>query len=256
MSTIKTLSKFFYGTTVNRLNWSVDFNEGSGEIQATLAVGNYSLTEYCAELQRAMRAAGSQLYVVALNRTTRKITISAPLNFSLLASTGSRTAVGAWETMGASLTDKTGANTYTLENGCGSEYRPQYYLRDYIKEGHSIELEDSTVSTTPIGYAQVASFGDGSRIPMNIVLITNKTGLKNDGFVANATGEVDFMTFISYAMTKGRLEFMPDVNTPSSFTKCFLESTAQDRDAKKFKLQNMAADIYESGLLTFRKVLV
>lgn len=256
MSTLKTLSKFFYGTTVDRFVWSVDFDEGGAELQATLAVGNYSLTEYCAELQRAMRAAGAQLYVVALNRTTRKITISAPLNFTLRASTGSRTAVGAWSMMGATSTNKTGTNTYTMENGAGSEYRPQYYLKGYIKEGHSIELEDSTVSTTPIGYAQVASFGDGARIPMNITLITNKTGLKNVGFYENATGEVDFMSFIGYAMTKGRLEFMPDVSTPSSFTKCFLESTAQDRDAKKFKLQNMAVDFYESGLLTFRKVLV
>lgn len=256
MSTIKTLSRFFYGTAVTRLVWAVDFNEGAGELQATLAVGNYSLTEYGVELQRALRAAGSQAYVVSLNRTTRKFTISAPLNFSLLAGTGTRIGVGAWSMIGAAATDKTGANTYTMENGAGSEYNPQYYLDGYTKEGHSIELEDAAVSSTPVGYSQIASFGDGSRVPMNIRLITNKTGLKNTGFVANLNGESDFLTFIKYAMKKGRLEFMPDKTTPATFIKCFLESTSEDRDARKFKLKNMAVDIYESGTLTFRKVLI
>lgn len=256
MSTIKTLSKFFYGTKVTRFDWAVDFNEGAGELQATLEVGNYSLTEYCTELQRAMRAAGSQNYVVSLNRTTRKITISAPSNFSLLAGTGSRIGVGAWSIIGATATDKTSTNTYTMENGAGSEYVPQYYINQYIKEGHSIELEDAAVSSTPVGYSQVASFGDGSRLPMNIRLITNKTGLKNSGFVSNINGESDFMTFIKYAMKKGRLEFMPDKATPATYIKCFLESTPEDRDARKFKLKNMAVDIYESGTLTFRKVLI
>lgn len=255
MSTIKTIPKFFYGTTVTRFNWSIDFDEGGGELQATLNVGNYSASEYIAEVQRAMRAAGSQDYIVQLDRETGLVEISADDPFDLLALTGSRTATGAWEMLGATAGDKTGSNSYTLENHMGSVYVAQYYPKQYVKEEHSFELEDATVSTTPIGYAQVASFGDGARIPMNLTLITNLTGLKNPGFVENINGEGDFMTFIKYAMGKGRLEFMPDRDNPGEFVKCFLEATAQDRDAKKFKLQNIAVDFYESGLLTFRKVL-
>jgi len=48
---------------------------------------------------------------------------------------------------------------------------------------------------------------------------------------------------------------MPDKTTPNVFVKCFLQSTAQDRDARKFELKNMAVDVYESGKLTFREVL-
>ena len=256
MSTLKKNSRFFYNTSVTRFIAALDFDEGGGEIQATLEAGNYSLTEYAAELQRAMRAAGSQDYVVTINRATRVMTISAPNPFSLLVDTGSRSATGVWGTIGAGAADLTGSNTYTMAGGTGKQYDLQYYAREYTATEHSIELEDAAVSSTPLGLAQVASFGDGSRIPMNITLITNKTGLKNVGFVENPTGVVDFMDFIKYAMTKGRLEFMADKTVPATFVKCYLEATAQDRDGRKFQLQNMAPDFYESGRLIFRKVLV
>lgn len=256
MSTLNTLSKFFYGTQVTNLSRSLDFNEGGPEIQATLKVGTYTLTEYAAEIQRALRAIGTQNYLVTINRSTRKLTISAPLVFSLLAGTGSRIGSGIWATAGATATNKTGLNTYTLENGAGSEYVPQYYLFEYISKEHSIILEDGTASSTPSGYSQVASFGDGARIKMNIKLITNKLGLKNVGFVENASGVNDFMNFIKYLVKKGRTEFMPDKNTPNNFIKCHLESTANDRDARRFELKNMAVDVYESDNLTFREVLI
>lgn len=255
MSTIKTFSIFYYGHIVTALNKSLDFNEGGPELQANLRVGSYSLTEYGAEIQRAMREIGSQDYVVTLNRTTRKFTISAPLPFTLLAGTGSRIGTGVWSLAGYTATDKTGANTYLAQNASGSAYRPQWYLHNYIQPEHSIVLEDATADSTPSGVAQVAQFGDGLRIPMNIKVITNKTGLKNSGFFENVNGISDFMTFIKYCMNKGRVEFMPDLNTPTSFTKCYLESTPEDRDARKFNLKNMTADFYESGVLTFRKVL-
>lgn len=254
MSTINTLSKFFYNTTVTVLTNSVDFDEGGAELQATLNVGTYTLTEYAAEWQRALRAIGTQDYVVSVNRTTGKLSFSAPLAFTLRALSGSRVGSGAWTTAGATATDKTGTSI-TFENMAGSAYEPQFYIYDYISKAHSVNLEDATASSTPTGYAQVASFGDGSRVPMNIRLITDKTGLKNKGFIDNPNGVSDFMTFIKYLCKKGRVEFMPDKDTPNDFVSLFLESTPEDKDARKFALKNMAVDVYESGKLIFRERL-
>jgi hypothetical protein len=258
MSTIKTLSRFYFGTSVTSLNRSIDFNEGGPELKATLKVGTYSLTEYAAEWQRALREAGSQAYVVSLNRTTQKITVSAPSNFSLLRGTGSRIGSSAWVMSGFGLgADLVGTNTYAAASICGQRYDPQYILADYVSPDHSIVKEDATSSATPAGLAQIVSFGDGLRIEMNIRVITNKTGMKLTPFVENTNGISDAMNFISFLMTKGRVEFIPDKDTPASFVKCYLESTREDRDGKKFTLKNMKVpDFYETGVLTFRKVLI
>lgn len=257
MSTIKTLSQFFYGTTVTTLNRSVDFSEGGPEIKATLRVGTYSLTEYALEWQRALREAGSQAYIVTLNRSTQKLTISAPNPFSLLRSSGSRVGTSAWQMAGFGTgPDLAGFSAYTGPNICGKRYVTQYVVSDYVAPEHIIVKESATVNSTPSGLVQQTSFGDGKRIELNIRVITNKLGLKLTPFFENATGIVDAMDFVAYLLDKGRVEFMPDWETPANFEKCYLESTKDDRDAKRFVLKNMKVpDFYETGVLTFRKVL-
>lgn len=258
MSKITTLSQFFYGTTVTISNRSIDFDEGGSELRATLRVGVYSASEYAAEVQRAMREAGTQAYLTAFNRTTGRLSISAPSNFTLRRATGTRIGTSAWVMMGFGLgINLTGSNGYMSAGQMGSRYRCQYPVSEYTDPTHNIIKENSNVNSTPVGIVQQVSFGDGIRITMNIRLITNRTGLKTTPFFENATGITDFMTFIKFAMTKGRVEFMPDVASPGSFQKCYLESTKDDKDARRFVLKNMKdPEYYESGELTFRKVLV
>ena len=258
MSKITTLSKFYYGTTVTILNRSIDFDESGSELRATLKIGAYSATEYAAEVQRAMREAGTQAYIVTFNRTTLKITIYAPSNFKLLRASGSRVGTSAWVMMGFGTgTDLIGTNTYTASGIMGSVYYCQFPVDNYTDPDHTLVKESSTSNVTPIGVLSKVSFGDGKRITMNIRLITNQTALKNTPFYENVNGISDFMTFISFAMTGGRLEFMKDVATPSNFVKCYLEATKQDRNAARFELSNMKVpEFYESGTLTFRKVLL
>ena len=259
MSKILTRSVFYFDTQVVIGSRAIDFNEGGSELQATLNVGNYSATEYAAEIQRALRVVGTQLYTVTLNRTTRKLTIAAPLTFALLSNTGTRPTIAAWAVMGFSTaSNKTGTNSYVGDTGTGKEYQTQYPIEKYISEDHSINLENATYNVTPIGLGQQVDFGDGRRVEMNIRLISNATGLSGNmtDFVESATGIVDFMTFIAFAMRKGKIEFMPDNATRSSFVKVILEKTAQDGDARRFALANMKTpNFYESDDITFRKVL-
>lgn len=259
MSTLKTLSKFYYGTTVTTQNRSIDFSEGGPEIQATLKVGSYTATEYAAEWQRALREAGTRAYTCSFNRTTAKLSVTSPSGpFSLLSNTGSRAGTSAWTMSGfTTASDKTGSLTYTGTNIVGSVYYPQYILEKYSNPDHVIVKEGASVNITPQGTVTQISFGDGTRITMNMILITDITTITNKNFVPNANGISEFMTFMRFLLTKGLVEFMPDKDTPATFYKVFLEGTADDRQAAKFKLKNMKVpDIYETGELTFRKVLV
>ena len=258
MSTIKTLSRFYFGTAISSTNRSLDFSEGGPELQATLKVGSYSATEYAAEWQRALREAGSQNYVVSFNRTTQKLTVSAPLSFELLRGTGTRIGSGPWAMSGFGTgADLTGANTYTATNICGERYDPQYILADFVSDEDSVVKESATVNTTPAGLVQQVSFGESFRVEMNIRVITDILGLKNANFIENANGISDARNFIAYLLTKGRVEFMRDKDTPTEYIKCFLESTKEDKEGRRFVLKNMGVpDFYETGVLVFRKVLV
>lgn len=261
MSKITTRSRFYYGTTVNLLNRSIDFDEGGPELQATLRVGAYSLTEYVAEIQRALRAAGTQAYVVSLNRTTRRLTFSAPLAFQLRSNTGTRAGSSAWSMMGVSTSADHLANTsYTATSGAGSEYVTQYPVDQYMSFEDNIEKEAATVNATPAGIVQLIDFGDVPRCEMNLRLITNLNlyaGCSGQPFVYNASGIAAAKAFMAYILTKARVEFMPDQASPAVFTKCFLEATADDRMGTRYELKNMKTpDIYSTGRLTFRKVLV
>lgn len=256
MSKITTLSIFYFGHNVTTLNRSIDFDEGGAEIKATLNVGDYTLTEYAAEVRRAMNIAGAQTYTATIDRATRKITISAPSNFTLRVASGSRVGTTAFTMAGFTGANRTGANTYQGNIGSGSEYRPQYPLFNYTSTADSKVKETASVNTSAIGVTQLIYFGDGSRPEMNIRLITNNLVTKNTPFFANANGIQNALDFMAYLITKAKVEFMPDVDTRGTFDKLILESTKDSRNGTEFTLLNMKTpDFYETGTLTFRKVL-
>ena len=109
---LATHSKFYYGFEIDETNQYLDFNEGSGELSAELEIGLYSFTDYCAELARALNAAGGSTYTVTGNRTTRKITIAATGTFSLLVSSGSHEGTSAFATAGFTGADRSGSASY------------------------------------------------------------------------------------------------------------------------------------------------
>ena len=256
MSTIQTRSKFYWGTLVTSENFAIDFDEGGPEKYASLPIADYTLTEYAAAWQAALRLTGTQLYNVTFNRTTRKITVSAPNPFTLRCNTGSRNATAAWAIAGfATTSNKTGSNSYTGENPAGYEYITQLPLSQYISVEHSSVKENAAVNTTAHGITQIVHYGRGSRPKMNIRGITNKINLNMTNFYQNASGVQNALDFMEYLIDKNKVEFMPNVNDPSIFHKLFLEATPQGRNGVEFELQNMAVDWYETGQLTFREVL-
>ncbi len=258
MSKILTRSIFYFGTKITRENRGFDFKEGAGpEINALLKIGSYTLTGMAQEIQRCLNEAGSLTYVVTVDRLTRVITITSSGDFDLLIGSGAQTLTACWLVIGFTQgVDLTGDDEYSGLVGAGNEYQTQYPIKNYISEKDHPVREEATFQVTPSGVGQALSFGNGSRMRANITLITNVLGIKNENFYENANGVDDFLTFINYCMDKNNIEFMPDVDNRAVYSKMFLESTPQDRDAFEFILSTLAVDIFESGDLIFRKVLV
>lgn len=257
MSKITTRSMFYYDAVITRTTKALDFDEGAGEINANLNVGNYTMQGLADEMARAMSEAGDLVYSATFDRDTREITISAASPFTLRTNTGSRAGVSPWATLGFSTAaNYTGASTYTGALKAGKVYETQFPVDRYVDATYSRVKESATVVTSATGVTQLISFGEGARVEMNIRLITDLTGINNTPFLNNATGRADFMTFITAIMEKTKVEFMPDRDDASVFVPLILESTKEDRSGLRFELKNMKTpNFYESGALTFRKVI-
>lgn len=257
MSKINTLSVFYYGFTITKLNNVINFDEGSGELSAFLSIDDYTLEEFADEIAARMTLAGTQTYTATVNRTTRKITISALANFDLLAGSGSQVASGAFSMAGFNPIDKTGTNIYTSDVGAGFEYRPQLTLDNYtaLEDWHLKESAVVNVSTS--GVVQTLQYGDGQRMGCVLRGATNLTGLKIEPFFENANGVQALRTFMLYLITKAKIEFMPDVSDRNIFYDLLLESTDTDKNGIQFKIKNMkgADKFFECGPLVFRKVV-
>ena len=122
---LENFSTFYYGHEITSDNNKIDFEEGFGELVAEINVGTYSLTDFVIAVQDALNSAGSNIYFVTLNRTTRQITITANNPFDLLITTGDHTGTSSFPLMGFTGPDLTGQTVYVSNGPSGSEYRPQ-----------------------------------------------------------------------------------------------------------------------------------
>ena len=70
---------------INSSNSTIYFDEGAGEISATVSSGNYTTSALATALGNAMTTSGGQTYTATVDdTTTNKYTISAPGGFSLI----------------------------------------------------------------------------------------------------------------------------------------------------------------------------
>lgn len=254
---LQTFSVFYFGHTITRNNFALDFNEGGPELQASLNVGDYTLEEFCSEVKRAMDTVGGQVYTVSVNRTTRLVTISASGNFTLLAGTGSRIGSGVWTLLGYTATNKTGTNTYTTENPSGYEFKPQHLLMNHIASAHQVEKNDAVVNESASGIVQVIMFGTVRFVSLNIVHSTNLTIRTIQGAIENQSGGLtNLVAFMEYIITKAKFEYMPDRSNRTSFEKVLLEKTEKSRNGTAFTLEELkdGPGYFETGKLTLRVV--
>lgn len=256
---LKTRAKFYYGISVPTGATYIAFQETTGPIRsAKLKVSSYSLTGFVAEISRALNAAGTQIYSVTVNRSTRRITISAPANFSILITTGPYAGSELYSIMGFPLTNQTGSNSYTGTNAVGKSYSPQFFLLDYVDTEKSQDAVDASINETASGSVEVIRYGTKKFMKCSIDFVTNeKTAI--DSWIENdPAGVENCIDFLQDITQKTKLEFMPDRDQPNTFQTFILESTASNRSGLGYELQEKVGDgllgYYNLGRLVFRLI--
>lgn len=249
-------STIYYGHTITSDNNFIDFDEGVGELTAELSPGKYSLTEFQAEIKKALDNAGTLTYTVTLNRSVPAFTISSTANFDLLTTTGSHAGQSAFSLVGFSGADKTGASTYTGGQS-GSIFNPQFKLQSYVSSDDLRSAIDASINESASGELEIVTFGTKKRVEFNLRLITNRP---MDGHLVrnNPSGVQDARLLLQYLITKAPIEIMYDSSDRDTFETLILESTTEDNKGTGYRLRELydrgLPDIYETGVLKFRVV--
>lgn len=255
-----TKCKFYYGVEIEQDNNILDFDEGSGEISVTIPVGIYSPREIANKISVLMTAAGTQSYSCVFNRTTRKLTIGAMGFFSILIDSGSHTGSTIYDNLGyTGSVDLTGFNSYASDSVVGYEFKPQFYLLDYIPLEHNIKSVQASINETGSGNVEVIRYGTKRFMECSIEFITNQKFISDPIWTSNTTGVDEALQFLTYATQKSKIEFMPDSLDVANYFTLILESTAADQQGTGFKLEEMldyGAGYYKTGRLVFREVTV
>lgn len=252
-----TFSKFYYGYQIDQTNNKIDFAEGGPQLTATLTSGIYTPTELAVEIKTQLDVAGAKTYTVTFSRTTRKFTIAADAGtYDILISTGTNALVSPYDLLGfTGASDLTGVITYTSDSVSGSEYRPQFWLQDYIAPTDWLEKADASINETSGGQVEVISFGDNYFTEFNMMFITDLP-MDNRVIKNNPNGVANARSFLEFLVKRGPIEFMPDEAAVATFYKITLDATEASTKATGFKLKEETGrslpNIYTSGRLTFR----
>jgi hypothetical protein len=254
---LKTKSQFLYGLRVVANDQSISFVEAatpSEERVATLKATSYSLTGLRYELQRALNESGNQDYTVTLNENDFTFTISAPLDFDILVSSGIFAGSSIWLVLGLGFSDLTGSNSYITEP-LGILYRPQFYLLDYLDGRYHQRPIDSTKNETSSGIVEVVRYGTRYIYEMNIDFVTEIPQDPSGWIETDTNALTNLREFLEYCTGQGIVEFFADRDETESVA-LVLQGTTSDSNGLGFRLTEKPGlpDYYTTGLLTFRKV--
>lgn len=256
---IQTRSSFYYiQDSIDSENLWLDFDEGTGEISAQVQAGSYTPTNLASAVQDALNDSISvNTYAVTFDRETRQFTISANNNFDLLISSGSHAGTNVFSILGFSGPDLTGTDTYSGDVSV-NEYKPQFYLQDYIDQEDLRRSVQATVNKSASGTIEVVKFGTEKFFEFNIRLITDIDQGVNSWVETNLNGLIEARSFLRFITEKKDLEFIPDRTDKNTFYTVLLESTEESRDGTGYRLKELypqgLVGYYETGKLTFRIV--
>lgn len=259
--TIKTESGFTYGHTITDDNKHLNFNEGSGELLAELEVGSYTLDAFKDEIAKAMNNAtgGVGVYETTIDRSTRKITITADIAFDLLIASGTLLGSDVFALAGFTGADLTSLLTYEGNNASGSFFEPQFLLQKFVDFPDNVKTTQASVNESASGKVEVVSYGKVQFMMCNIAFQTNISQGVGSYIKNDPAGHTNLRSFLSYATTKAPIEFIYDIDTPIIFEDCLLESTKESKDGVDYKVKELYskgfAEYFESGLLTFRQLV-
>lgn len=254
------IPSFLYGYDVNDFNKYINFQKVSlgPVLTATMNIGNYTATQFMAEVKRAMEFIdGTNLYTLTLNRTinsgrSNNMTISTSGSFlSILFNTGANAATSPRDLMGFAHTDLTGSTTYTGGFQSGTIWIPQFATWNYLSPDEMVE-QDGVKNVTSTGIKETLVFAQMSFFQGEWRYITD-----NDGSFQKTQCE----NYLKYATKQLKFEYAPSINEdPTHFFQATLESTPADGNGLKYRLEQMNKvglyRVYQTGIMKFRVVIV
>ena len=118
------------------------------------------------------------------------------------------------------------------------------------------EAANATVKQSASGIIEVVKFGNIEFAELNIPYATD---IIDQGYmVDDASGVSKLRYLMNYLITKAPIEMVQDVNNPSVFTKCILESTRANKKGVGYTLKELYSrgltGYFETGKLKFRKI--
>jgi hypothetical protein len=250
---------FYYGQKIST-NRYLDFDEGSGEITATLRVNSYSLTDLCTEISRAMNeVSADDDYSVSVDRSTGIITISkAAGTFSILGATGTNLAFSCLDVAGFAQADTSFASSHSGTQRSGFVWEPQFKGQDFVDFEDQQSAVDGTVKKSASGKVESVKYGTQKIMDINFMFNTNIIQKDNTVIRTDLDGVANCRAFMEYATTKADMEFIPDKTNPEVFYKVMLESTPESQDGLNFKLKEQyskgLAGYFDTGILKFRLI--
>lgn len=255
---VSTFSIFYYGFEINSDNKFMNFDEGGGELTATLQQGSFTLDEMRTVIKTAMDAVGGDTYTISIDRSTRKITISSTGTFSLLLSSGTQIGASPFTLLGfTSTSDTASASSHTGTSGAGFIYEPQFVLQDFIDDGNFQEKIDAKVNESANGVLEIINFGTRKFIEFSMKYITSLTPQDGKVIKNNPNGLADAQAFLQEITKKNPIEFMQDISDRDTFEKLVLESTPTSRTGSGYRLKELFSknlpDYFEINRLKFRK---
>jgi len=254
---IQTRSIFYLGFTITQDNNKLDFDEGAGELTATIDFGSFSPNELTTKVQDALNAvAATNVFTVTYDRDDRAYTITSDTsNFTLKISSGSSSGTTIFTDLGFTGADVSGAQTFTGD-AAGTVYEPQFWLQSYVSSDNFQEAVDATINESANGEIEVVSFGTRKFVEFNIKFITDIAQPGDGPVKENLSGEDDARTFLQFIRQKKSFEFMADKNTRSTFQKLLLEKTPTHSNGLGYQLKEMIGQnmpgYYETGVIKCR----
>jgi len=253
---IETRSSFFYIDPIDSTNFYLNFDEGSGELTAEISVGSYSHSELASPVEAALNNVGTLTYAVSFDRNTRRFSISASGPFSLLIATGTSVGNDAFPILGFTGPDVGPATSFTGNLQAGTEYKPQFWLQDWVDQADNQRAISPSVNKTASGQVEVVKFGTEKFFEFSIMLATDIPQGETNFIETDPNGVANLRSFLQFAVEKNNFEFMPDRDNKALFYKVLLESTEESPQGTGYKIKELydrgLANYFESGKLVLR----
>lgn len=255
---VNSFSQFWLLDPVTNNNFYIPFDEGVGELNAEVKIGEYTVTSIVIAIQDALNTIGLNTYTVTFDRSTRKYTITGSGTFSLLLSSGSTVGVDVFSLLGFSGADTVVALSHESNGTAGAVFAPQFKLQSYTSTEDFQEATSAAISQSAAGEVEIVSFGQTQFGEFNIMFATNIAQLDYGPIRNNLTGIEDVRNFLLFATKKYPFEFIIDESDINTFETVLLEKTAKNSKGVGFLLKEMISKnlpgYYETEKLTIRKI--